>query len=143
MTKITITSPPIDFRSVIDDAVRQIKDSVQQRINFEVKHGIYGKPGSIAYGHARPLPSGARPQAGLAAHASGAKPVVMIPVSCSFISKIGYEEGRKQLTIHFRSGSRRRYYLVPAAVFKAFMAAESKGSFYNSRVRGCFTSMPA
>jgi len=42
------------------------------------------------------------------------------------------------LDIEFTSGARYRYFAVPAQVFHDFLAADSKGTFFNRRIRHCY-----
>ena len=60
--------------------------------------------------------------------------MILIPVSSSAIAAIGYEGGILGLLFH-NTG----LYLhpgVPVTVFLGFMAASSKGAYYNRHVRG-------
>jgi hypothetical protein len=60
--------------------------------------------------------------------------MTLILVSSSVIRAIGYDRGT--LTIEFNNGSVQDYHGVPWDVYAALMAATSKGSFYNRRIRG-------
>jgi KTSC domain len=54
-------------------------------------------------------------------------------VSSRAISSIGYQAGTVE--IEFVDGDVYRYFLVPPRVFVEFMQAESKGAFFNERIR--------
>jgi hypothetical protein len=54
-------------------------------------------------------------------------------VSSRAISSIGYQAG--MLEIEFVDGDVYRYFLVPRGLFIEFMQAESKGAFFNERIR--------
>ena len=59
-----------------------------------------------------------------------------IPVSSSAISSVRYNEEDQTLNITFTSG---REYELPGVdrdTFDSFMSAPSKGSFFNSRMKG-------
>ena len=56
----------------------------------------------------------------------------------SVIRGAWYQPDRQQLDLLFTSGRRYRYTDVPAAVAEQFVAAPSKGRFYNSSIRNRF-----
>lgn len=62
----------------------------------------------------------------------------MHPVESSMIGAIGYDEATRTLHILFNSGKTYAYADVPAEVFAAFLAAESKGVFFRSEIDGCY-----
>lgn len=66
----------------------------------------------------------------------GRKPVPS--VHSTAIASIRYVEEQAILDILFCSGSAYRYFLVPPWVFQAFLAAESKGLFFNRCIKGRF-----
>jgi len=51
---------------------------------------------------------------------------------------VAYRSDARQLYVRFRSGSIYRYFDCPAEVYKAFLAAESKGSFFSRCIRNKF-----
>jgi hypothetical protein len=57
------------------------------------------------------------------------------PVTSSVIAAIGYDPQFQWLEVELKSGALHLYREVPAHVHQAFMAALSKGSFYNQRIR--------
>jgi KTSC domain len=57
-------------------------------------------------------------------------------VSSRAISSIGYQAGT--LEIEFVDGDVYRYFLVPRGLFFEFLQAESKGAFFNDRIRDRF-----
>jgi hypothetical protein len=56
----------------------------------------------------------------------------------SVIRFFRYDDQARELTIHFVSGRRYVYLQVPAATVAEFRAAESKGTFFNARIRDHF-----
>lgn len=59
-------------------------------------------------------------------------------VDSSVIAAVEYYEAGQQLDIELTNGSIYRYLDVPPAVFEAFMAADSKGRYYNDRIRDVY-----
>ena len=57
-------------------------------------------------------------------------------VESSNISKIGHEEDT--LYVQYKSGVTYKYKEVPKALYEEFLAADSKGRFMNSKVKGKF-----
>ena len=57
------------------------------------------------------------------------------PVTSSLIAAIGYDAKHQWLEVELKTGNLYLYREVPAHIHQAFMAALSKGSFYNSRIR--------
>jgi len=57
------------------------------------------------------------------------------PVTSSVIAAIGYDPQFQWLEVELKTGSLYLYREVPARIHQAFMAALSKGSFYNSWIR--------
>jgi KTSC domain len=49
------------------------------------------------------------------------------------ITSVGYQAGT--LELEFVDGDVYRYFLVPRSLFIEFMQAESKGAFFNDRIR--------
>jgi hypothetical protein len=62
-------------------------------------------------------------------------------VASSTIASIGYDGGERILEVEFRNGHIYRYFLVPPLVHRSLMAADSKGTFLNARVKGSFGFM--
>ncbi|MGR3790070.1 hypothetical protein BWK60_12415 [Flavobacterium covae] len=59
----------------------------------------------------------------------------MIAVRSSVISAIGYDSENSVLYVKFKSGMLYKYHRVPEYVFKDFLNARSKGSFFSLRIR--------
>lgn len=53
-------------------------------------------------------------------------------------ASIGYSPTQGTLEVEFKHGAVYRYLHVPGEVFEAFMAAESKGTFFNHAVKDCY-----
>ena len=58
----------------------------------------------------------------------------------SVIREIEYFEDERVLEITFLSKSRFVYYFVEPETFKDFANADSKGRFYNERIKGFYDS---
>jgi len=60
----------------------------------------------------------------------------MQPIESSSVAAIGYDAATSELHVRFRdSGVTYVYYGVEPSVFQAFLAADSKGRFVNTRLR--------
>jgi lysyl-tRNA synthetase class 2 len=60
-----------------------------------------------------------------------------IPIDSTVIASVVYAADAA-LDVDFTSGARYRYFAVPAQVFHEFLAADSKGVFFNRRIRPCY-----
>lgn len=56
----------------------------------------------------------------------------------SNIRQIGYDPNQSLLQIWFHNGTTYQYFDVPSGVWEAFKAADSKGTFMHSGIRGKF-----
>ena len=56
-------------------------------------------------------------------------------VSSKNIRSIGYDEGSQTLEVEFTSGGIYDYAGVPKKLYQHFMAAPSKGSFFDSSIK--------
>jgi hypothetical protein len=66
-------------------------------------------------------------------------PISRTPLESSSIKAAGYSSDENTLEIEFQQhGATYRYFEVPPAVFQALLAAESKGKYFNTVVRGAF-----
>jgi len=63
----------------------------------------------------------------------------MTPVESSMMRSVEYNAGAKTLDIAFSSGKTYRYFDVPASVYKGLLKAESKGQFFNERIKDEFS----
>jgi hypothetical protein len=59
-------------------------------------------------------------------------------VESTTLVTVAYDDIRKLLRLEFRSRSIYQYFGVPAAVHQALLQAPSKGSYFNSVIRGRF-----
>ena len=62
----------------------------------------------------------------------------MPAVVSSAIRSVDYDAESETLFVRFTSGKRYAYLDVPAAVYEAFLAAESKGGFFADEIRGAY-----
>ena len=60
------------------------------------------------------------------------------PVDSSAIQSIGYDAGERALEVQFASGDVYRYDGVPERVHEEFRAAESRGRYFQERVRDAY-----
>ena len=60
------------------------------------------------------------------------------PVTSSAIAAIGYDPQFQGLEVELKTGSLYLYREVPAHIHRAFLAALSKGSFYNAWIRDAY-----
>jgi lysyl-tRNA synthetase class 2 len=58
-----------------------------------------------------------------------------LDVDSSAISEIDYDAGRAKLLVRFVSGERYVYVGVPGEIHRSFVEAESKGRFFQSKIR--------
>ena len=56
-------------------------------------------------------------------------------VSSSVLVSVGYDQGKGVLEVEFAGGRVYRYFVVPAAVYRQLMEAESLGRHFNEFVR--------
>jgi len=56
-------------------------------------------------------------------------------VMSSSLASVGYSPKQTTLEVEFKHGAIYRYLDVPADVFRAFLSAESKGTFFNHAVK--------
>lgn len=61
--------------------------------------------------------------------------VVRWPVSSSVIKTVGYDPARRLLDVEFHNEHVYRYEGVENGVYAEFMAAESKGRFFNENIQ--------
>ena len=60
----------------------------------------------------------------------------MQPVTSSNIAAIGRDEATGVMVVNFTNGGSYQYRGVPVSVFNEFLAAESKGKFFASQIKG-------
>lgn len=63
--------------------------------------------------------------------------MVMVPVSSSNLSSVGYENGT--LYIAFNHGGVYAYFDVPSSVHEELMAADSHGKYFARFIRNVYT----
>lgn len=64
--------------------------------------------------------------------------VEMIPVASKLFKSYGYDPEKKDLVVEFNNGKRYAYHGVPPELVREMHEAESKGSFFSTRIRGAF-----
>lgn len=66
--------------------------------------------------------------------------MMMTQVQSSVIAEIGYDEDEKRLDVVFTNRARFSYADVPQDVYEAFIAADSVGKFFSSKIRNKYTA---
>ena len=61
-----------------------------------------------------------------------------VAVDSSLLARAAYTASESFLDLEFRNGAIYRYFAVPATIHQDLLAADSKGSYFNSRIRGHF-----
>jgi KTSC domain-containing protein len=61
-----------------------------------------------------------------------------VQLESALLAAISYDSGRQLLDVEFRSGELYRYFHVPAASYDGLLQADSKGSYFNRRIRNHF-----
>ena len=62
-----------------------------------------------------------------------------LAVDSSLLASVAYDASQLVLQLEFRSGAIYRYFAVPATIHEDLLVADSKGSYFNSRIRGNFS----
>jgi hypothetical protein len=60
------------------------------------------------------------------------------PIESKAVTSIGYDSAEQRLEIRFKDGGIYEYRDVPADVHRQFLAAASKGQYFNETIRGRF-----
>lgn len=60
------------------------------------------------------------------------------PIQSKALTSIGYDSAEQRLEIRFTDGDVYEYRDVPADVHRQFLAATSKGQYFNQTIRGRF-----
>jgi hypothetical protein len=55
------------------------------------------------------------------------------------IVDVTYHESVEELSVHMQKGQRLVYANVPKSVFEEFLKTDSKGKFFNERIRNVYT----
>jgi hypothetical protein len=63
----------------------------------------------------------------------------MQDVQSSALRSVGYDAGSQTLAITFVSGSTYEYSGVPRSVYEGLLSAPSKGSYFNTHVKGQYS----
>jgi KTSC domain len=62
----------------------------------------------------------------------------MLALQSTTLAAVAYDPATGQLSLQFRSGSIYVYFGVPQAIHHDFMAAPSKGAYFNRHIRNQF-----
>jgi len=63
---------------------------------------------------------------------------VSVPVDSTLLASVSYDVGESILQLEFCDGAIYRYFAVPAATHNGLLAADSKGTYFNHKIRNCF-----
>jgi hypothetical protein len=66
------------------------------------------------------------------------RPLIPQPVASSLLASVAYDADQCLLQLEFHSGALYHYFDVPPSIYRQLMAADSKGSYFNHSIRGCF-----
>jgi hypothetical protein len=61
-----------------------------------------------------------------------------IPVQSSLLANVAYASGESILQLEFRNGAIYQFFDVPQEIYTRLLAAESKGNYFNRRIRSHF-----
>lgn len=64
------------------------------------------------------------------------------PLPSTTLASVGYDPKTLVLEVEFRSSAIYRYRLVPSALYRDLLAADSKGRFFNQFIRQRFPFEP-
>lgn len=68
----------------------------------------------------------------------GCRSMDCVPVESSALAAAAYTPREQVLYREFRSGAIYRYFDFPPALYRDFLAADSKGRFFSRHIRDCF-----
>ena len=61
-----------------------------------------------------------------------------VPVDSTLLVSATYDVGESILQLEFCDGAIYTYFAVPEEILNGLLAADSKGSYFNRRIRSCF-----
>jgi hypothetical protein len=61
-----------------------------------------------------------------------------VPVNSTLLVSVTYDVGESILHLEFCDGAIYTYFAVPEDILNGLLAADSKGSYFNRRIRSCF-----
>ena len=62
-----------------------------------------------------------------------------IPVVSTLLASVAYDRVGSILELEFRDGAIYHYFVVPETIYQALLIAESKGAYFNHRIRNHFS----
>src|SRR5579871_1654298 len=71
-------------------------------------------------------------------HMSVGNAVEWVPLESSVFTAVAYRAGARQLYLQFQERDVYRYFACPRSVYKALLAAESKGRYFAQHIRNEF-----
>ena len=64
--------------------------------------------------------------------------MVSVSVNSTLLTSVAFNVDESILELEFRDGACYRYFAVPAAIYEGLLTADSKGTYFNHRIRTCF-----
>ena len=64
--------------------------------------------------------------------------MVSVSVNSTLLNSVAFNADESILELEFREGACYRYFAVPADIYEGLLAADSKGTYFNRRIRTCF-----
>ena len=61
-----------------------------------------------------------------------------VPLNSTLLAKVAYEAGQSTLQLEFCNGAIYRYLAVPADIYHGLLSADSKGTYFNHKIRNRF-----
>lgn len=61
-----------------------------------------------------------------------------VAIESSSLANVSYDNQRAILKVEFRDGAAYQYAGVPLQIFQDLLRADSKGAYFNHRIRGLF-----
>ena len=61
-----------------------------------------------------------------------------VSVNSTLLTSVAFNASESILDLEFRDGACYRYFAVPASVYEDLLAADSKGAYFNQRIRTHF-----
>lgn len=65
-------------------------------------------------------------------------PAAPVPVGSTLLASVTYDAAESILQLALCDGSIYSYFAVPEDIVHGLLAADSKGAYFNSRIRSCF-----
>jgi hypothetical protein len=64
--------------------------------------------------------------------------MVLVSVNSTLLANVAFNANESILELEFCDGASYQYFEVPAAIYEGLLAADSKGTYFNSQIRNAF-----